>query len=53
MEQWLNIPNATYTSPLKKGIYLLNIIVKNILEKKMNKRDPKGTQKPNAPNKGT
>ncbi len=46
MEQWLNIPNATYTSPLRKGIYVLNIIIKNILEKKeMNKRDPKGTPK--------
>jgi hypothetical protein len=36
----LHIPN------LGKGIYVLNVIIQNILEKKkMNERDPKGTSK--------
>ncbi len=38
----------------KKGIYVLNIIIHNILEKRTSdgKRPQRNTQNPNAPNKG-
>jgi hypothetical protein len=48
-------PNAICTPPqLSKNIYVLNIIIQGILEKKgrEGKGPQKNTQNPNAPNRG-